>query len=254
MCPQKTVTSRIEFLGFPVDSITIPEALDWIARCVASGQTHTITAINANKLWQMARHPRLAHFVRSSDLVIPEWAVVWGAESLGLSLKAHVGGVMLLKAALPWAAQHGYRPFFLGATEEVSQQLMTKLRDDYPSLHVAGRHHGYLRTETDHAHVRRMIKECQPDLLFVAMGTPRQEYWIEDNLPGLRVPVAMGVGGSFDVIAGIKQDAPDWARGNGLEWLYRLFQEPGAYWRRYLVTNPWFVWQIAKARVAKGKS
>jgi N-acetylglucosaminyldiphosphoundecaprenol N-acetyl-beta-D-mannosaminyltransferase len=241
---------RVEFLGWPVDSLTMGEALDWMADCIRDGHPHTITAVNANKLWLMSKHERLAKFVRRSDLVIPEWAVVWGSERLGTPLKAHVGGVMLLKESLPWAEEHGYRPYFLGAKPEVVQTLAGRLQEDYPGLLLAGFHHGYLQTQLDIQRVRDLIRGSQPDLLFVAMGTPRQEYWIEENLPDLGVPVAMGVGGSFDVIAGIKPDAPDWVRGKGLEWLYRLRQEPGAYWQRYLVTNPWFVWQVVKARVA----
>lgn len=84
----------------------------------------------------------------------------------------------------------------------------------------------------------------KPDMLFVAMGSPKQEYWIEDHAKELGVPVAMGVGGSFDVLAGLKKDTPAWARGNGLEWLYRLMLEPKAYWKRYLICNPWFIWKV----------
>ena len=242
---------RINFLGYPVDSLTISEALEWMGKRIQEGGPHTITAINANKLWLMAHHPRLERFVRQSDLIIPEWAIVWGAAQLGTPLKAHVGGVMLLKAAIPWAEENGYRIFFLGAKSAVIEEMVRKLEQAHPRLQIAGWHHGYLRTQEDHDRVRAQIQASQPDMLFVAMGTPKQEYWIEDNLPALGVPIAMGVGGSFDVLAGVKEDAPDWARGNGLEWLYRLAQEPRAYWRRYLKTNPWFVWQVMKHKFRK---
>lgn len=245
---------RINFLGCPVDSITMAGALEWMAECIANRRSQTITAINANKLWQMSQNSRIDAFVRHSNLIIPEWAVVWGAARLGTPLKAHVGGFTLLKAAIPWAEEHGYRPFFLGAKPEVIQMLADSVQRDYPRLHLAGSHHGYLRTQADQDHVRGLILESQPDMLFVAMGSPRQEYWIEENLPDLGVPVAMGVGGSFDIISGLKTDTPDWARGNGLEWFYRLAQEPKAYWRRYLITNPWFVWQVTKARISMGKT
>jgi len=240
---------RINFLNCYVDSLTISEALDWMEECIRQGHPHTITAINANKLWLMSKNEQLANFVRNSDLVIPEWAVVWGAARLKRPLKSHVGGISLLKASLYWAEQHGYRPFFLGAKREVVLALENKLAQEYPNLQVAGYHHGYLANQADHDRVKELIQICRPDFLFVAMGSPRQEFWIEDNLAGLKVPVAMGVGGSFDVIAGLKNDTPDWARGRGLEWLYRLMQEPGAYWRRYLITNPWFIWQVVKARI-----
>ena len=110
---------RINFLGCPVDSITMAGALEWMAECIANRRSQTITAINANKLWQMSQNSRIDAFVRNSNLIIPEWAVVWGAARLGTPLKAHVGGFTLLKAAIPWAEEHGYRPFFLGAKPEV---------------------------------------------------------------------------------------------------------------------------------------
>ena len=242
---------RIKFLNCYVDSLTIPDALDWMAECIRTNQPHTITVLNANKLWLMSKNERLANFVRNSDLVIPEWAIVWGAAFLGMPLVAHVGGITLMRASLSWAEHHGYRPFFLGAKPKVIPILASKLAQDYPGLQVAGYHHGYINGQVEQYHVRELIQNSRPDLIFVAMGSPKQEFWIEENLPVLGVPVAMGVGGSFDVIAGLKKDTPDWARGRGLEWLYRLEQEPGAYWRRYLITNPWFVWQIFKSRMRK---
>jgi N-acetylglucosaminyldiphosphoundecaprenol N-acetyl-beta-D-mannosaminyltransferase len=93
------------------------------------------------------------------------------------------------------------------------------------------------------------IEAARPDMLFVAFGSPRQEQWIAQHCHQLGVPVSIGVGGTFDVLAGIKPDAPAWARGRGLEWLTRLAQDPRAYARRYLVTNTWFVWQVVKARL-----
>ena len=118
---------------------------------------------------------------------------------------------------------------------------------------IAGMHHGYLTTSELNDSVCQTIRSSKADILYVAMGSPRQEYWIAEHLAGLNVPVGMGVGGSFDVIAGLKKDTPNWARGHGWEWLYRLFQEPRAYWRRYLITNSWFIWQITKQYLIKLK-
>jgi len=230
-----------------VDSLNIDTALDWMADGIQDRRPRRITATNANKLWRISQNERLAHFLKNSDLIIPEWAVVWGAGKLGISL-THVGGVMLLKASLPWAEEHGYRPFFLGAKPDIIAQMIAKLQQEYPKLNIAGHHHGYFSTPAEHVEVRTIIKNSHADMLFVALGTPKQEYWIEENLAEVNVPVAMGVGGSFDVIAGLKEDAPGWARGNGLEWIYRLAQDPKAYWKRYLITNTWFVWQVMKAR------
>ena len=240
---------RIDFLGCSVDSLDIQDALGWMTRRIEERNPGRIAVVNANKYWCISKDKKLRQFVQNAELVIPEWAVFWGAARLGTPLKSYVAGVALLQAAMPWAEQNGYRPYFLGAKPEVINALSERLKSNYPKLSPAGFHHGYLKTEEDHRIVQEDIRKSKPDMVFVAMGSPKQEYWMADNANDLGIPVCMGVGGSFDVLAGIKEDTPSWARGNGLEWLYRLSQEPKAYWKRYLVCNPWFVGRVFSAYV-----
>ena len=235
---------RIDFLGCPVDSVNMQDALDWMAKHIQDRIPGTVAVVNANKYWCMSKDKRLKEFVQNADLVIPEWAVFWGAARLGTPLKSYIAGVALLQATMPWAEDKGYRPYFLGAKPAVIKALSERLRSDFPRLNPAGFHHGYLNKEEFCQLVRDEIRESKPDMVFVAMGSPRQEYWIAENAKRLEIPVCMGVGGSFDVLAGIKKDTPSWARGNGLEWLYRLSQEPKAYFKRYLRCNPWFVTKV----------
>lgn len=237
---------RINFLGCPVDSLNTESALLWMEERIQLRNPGMIAVVNANKYWLMSKNRRLQKIIQNAELVIPEWAVFWGAGRLGIPVKSYVAGIALLQAAIPWAAKKGYRPYFLGATPDVIDALQARLQTDYPALDAAGFHHGYLDREALQF-VLAEIRMKKPDMLFVAMGSPKQEYWIEDHAKELGIPVSMGVGGSFDVLAGLKKDTPPWARGNGLEWLYRLSQEPQAYWKRYLVCNPWFVWQVGKA-------
>ena len=226
------------------------EAILRIEDFIRSGKPHQIVPINAAKLWRMQYDHRLAHIVLNAELVVPEKAIVLGSRLLGTPLKAHIGGVMLLKALLPVAENHGYRVYFLGARPYVVERMVKKLRQEYKRLKVAGWHHGYFGAETNPQIVTH-IRNAAPDLLFVAMGTPKQEYWIADHLRVLNVPVCMGVGGSFDVLAGLKKDAPQWVRTLYLEWLYRLVQDPGNLWRRYLTTMPWFAYQVARRWVRR---
>ncbi len=242
---------RLLFLDCPVDRLTMSQALDWMASAVAHRQPRQIAVVNANKLFLMARDERLREIVLTADLIIPEWAVVWGARQLGLPPLEHVGGLTLAQAFIPYAAQKGLRPYLLGAQPEVVHTLAQKLQSDYPRLSLAGFHHGYLTTPETEAHVITDIQRTKPDVLFVAMGSPKQEIWIHTHRQTLGVPVSIGVGGSFDVLAGLKADTPEWMRGKGLEWLYRLSQDFRAYWKRYLVVNTWFVWQVLKARTVK---
>lgn len=237
---------RVNFLGCLVDSVNMQDSLDWMDARIKDRQPGVIAVVNANKYWLMSKNKRLQKIVQNAELVIPEWAVFWGAGRLGAPLKSYVAGVALLQAAIPWAEKKGYRPYFLGAKQDVIKALQARLQFEYPALDPAGFHHGYLDREA-HQLVLAEIRMTKPDMIFIAMGSPKQEYWIEENARVLRVPVAMGVGGSFDVLAGLKKDTPSWARGNGLEWLYRLSQEPKAYWKRYFICNPWFVWKVISA-------
>jgi len=237
---------RIEFLGCPVDNLCIDEALVWMDTRIKNNEPGKILVLNANKLWLMSKNSRLEQIVKKAELIIPEWAVFWGAKRLGTPLKACVFGISLAREILHWAQLEKYRLFFLGAKPQVVETLVTRLQKEYPGLQIAGYHHGYL----DHAETQAVIAEInltRPDVLLVAMGSPRQEFWISDHFLQFQVPVSMGIGGSFDVLAGIKNDTPAWARGHGLEWFYRLLQNPKAYWKRYLITNSWIIWNVFKA-------
>jgi N-acetylglucosaminyldiphosphoundecaprenol N-acetyl-beta-D-mannosaminyltransferase len=238
--------ARVSVLGCPIDRLTIPETLTWMAEAIASKQPHTIAVVNANKLYQMANDDELRAIVKSADLVIPEWAVVWAARRLKLAPLVHSGGLLVARAFLPFAEERGLRPFFLGARPETIAALQVRLRNAYPRLQVAGAHHGYLADPAVEAEAIAMIRQAAPDVLFIAMGSPMQERWLARHRAELNVPVSIGIGGALDVLSGIKADSPSWTRGRGLEWLYRLSQDPSKYARRYAVTNAWFVTQVFK--------
>ena len=157
---------------------------------------------------------------------------------------------MLLQAFLPVAAQKGLTLYFLGARPEVIERFVNKLRQDYPALQIAGWHDGYL-SAADDKRLTEDIRELRPDVLLVAMGTPKQEFWISEHLQQLGVPVCMGVGGSFDVLSGVKKDAPEWMRSIAMEWFFRLIQDPGNLWRRYFTTMPWFLYKVGRTAVHK---
>jgi N-acetylglucosaminyldiphosphoundecaprenol N-acetyl-beta-D-mannosaminyltransferase len=207
---------------------------------------HHICVLNANKMWIADRDIELRRILCGSELVIPEYAIVWGCRVLGTPLRSHVGGIMLLKALLPWLESNAISVYFLGARPDVVELMQARLRLRYPGLKVAGAHSGYFNAE-DSPQILKDINDSGARMLFVAMGSPRQERWIESHREHLRVQVAMGVGGSFDVLAGVKKDAAPWMRHGG-EWLYRLLQDPRNLWKRYLTTNPWFVARVLREK------
>jgi N-acetylglucosaminyldiphosphoundecaprenol N-acetyl-beta-D-mannosaminyltransferase len=244
---------RVTLLDAPVDDLTMAEAIACVQQMIAEGGAHQLTPINANKLWQMRHNPELDRIVRGSTLVLPEWAMVWASRRLGRPVRGHIGGVTLLQAFLPVAARHGYRLFLFGARPAVVEALARHVIAAFPGLELAGYHHGYVSPAEEPALIET-IEASRADFLLVAMGTPKQELWIAKYKAELGVPVTMGVGGSFDVLAGLKSDTPDWARGRGLEWLYRLALDPRNLWKRYLLTNPWFVYQVLRERLGVQRS
>jgi len=151
---------------------------------------------------------------------------------------------MLLKALMPYLESERIPVFFLGAKNTVLEGMKSELDRRHPHLVIAGMRSGYF-DRNEEQQIVQQINASGAEVLFVAMGTPRQEFWIERHRYNLGVKVVMGVGGSFDVLAGIKKDAPQWVRHGG-EWLYRLVQDPGNLWKRYLTTNPWFVYRVLR--------
>ena len=141
------------------------------------------------------------------------------------------------------AAERGYRVYFLGAKQEVLDRMLDVFLTRFPNLAVAGAHHGYFRRGDEEA-LAEAIRATSPDLLFVGMGTPAKEYWIDRNYEAAGAAVSMGVGGSFDVHSGLVRRAPVWMQRLGLEWLYRLLQEPRRLWRRYLTTSSIFLGEV----------
>ncbi|HEX6938352.1 MAG TPA: WecB/TagA/CpsF family glycosyltransferase [Longimicrobiales bacterium] len=243
---------RVRILGSPVDAVTMEGAVARAAEAIAGGDRCRILVTNANKAWLARRDARLRAILEGAELVVPEWATVWAARRLRRPALHHVGGITLMVRLLDEAERNGWTAYFLGARPEAVEVLVDRLRRERPALRIAGWHHGYLDAELDRA-VRRELATARPDLLFVAMGSPLQEYWIADAWVEIRARVALGVGGSFDVLAGLKRDAPAWARGRGLEWLYRLAQDPRRYARRYLVTNTWFVAAVLAERLREAR-
>jgi N-acetylglucosaminyldiphosphoundecaprenol N-acetyl-beta-D-mannosaminyltransferase len=173
-------------------------------------------------------------------------SVVWAAGFLGKNLKERVTGIDTFQQVVALAARRNYSVYFLGAKSESVEAVVNHFQRRFPQLKVAGYHNGYFGRSKD---VMADIQRVMPDILFVAMGSPRQETWLAANLNALNVPFSMGVGGSFDHVAGLAKRAPTWMQKMGLEWLHRLLQEPHRLWRRYLVGNTLFVWLILKEKL-----
>jgi N-acetylglucosaminyldiphosphoundecaprenol N-acetyl-beta-D-mannosaminyltransferase len=245
------MTDRAEILGCPIDRLGMAGTLAAIERSIAAGRYTQHMAINAAKLVAMHDDPKLSEIVDGCGLVNADGqSVVWASRLLRDPLPERVAGIDLMDALLELAARRGYRVYFLGARAEVLQHAVERLLDKFPRLQVAGLRDGYF-TDEEAPGVCDAIRASGADLLFVAMSSPRKEYFLGEYGPRLGVPFVMGVGGSIDVVAGVTRRAPLVWQRLGLEWLFRLLQEPRRMFRRYAVTNTRFIALVGGAVLSR---
>lgn len=236
-------TDRAKLLGLTFDVLTMETA---VARCLdmcrAPRTSHMVVTANASHLCMIRRDPELAMACRAGSLTVADgMSVVWALRALGQPVPERVAGVDLMTRLLAAAAEHRLRVYFLGAKREVVEALVEHCRAQYPGLEIAGFRDGYFGPD-DHAGIVEEIRASGAHMLFVGMPTPFKETWCERHRQRLNVPVIMGVGGSFDVLAGYIRRAPRWIQSLGLEWFWRLLMEPRKLLKRYLTTNCEFVW------------
>ena len=233
--------ARADVLGCRLDRLDMAGT---VARCRALIEARTPAqhvSVNAAKLVSLRSDARLREIMGRAELATADgMSVVWASRLLGDTLPTRVAGIDLMSRLLELAEQEGYRVYILGARAEVLERAVANIRRRHPTLVVAGYRDGYF-ADADAAHVATEIRSSQPDILFVAMSSPRKEYFVDEHREALGTPLLVGVGGSVDVWAGVARRAPAWMQAAGLEWLYRLIQEPRRLWRRYLVSNVAFL-------------
>lgn len=165
---------------------------------------------------------------------------MWAAKKLGVPLKERVTGIDLFQRLVKVADQKGYGVYLFGAKEEVVTKVKEIFEERYPNIRIVGYRNGYF-TEADEPQIVADMAASGADMMFVAFSSPKKEYWVRKYLDEMGIPFVMGVGGSFDVVAGVTDRAPKWMQNHGLEWFYRFIQEPGRLWKRYIVGNVKFV-------------
>lgn len=241
----------VDILGVRVDHITTDETLAAIQGMVADGRPHQIVTVNPEFVIEAQRNPAFGVVLSEAALALPDGAgLLWAARLMGHPLRERVTGSDTLPLIAEMSAQHGYKLFLLGAAPGIAERAGAILTERYPGLRIAGTFAGSPDPSYDDEIVARIVAVA-PDMLFVAYGAPRQDFWIHRNLARLRVPVCMGIGGALDFITGVTQRAPVWMRDAGLEWLHRLYREPWR-WRRMLAL-PHFVIRVIAHRLGIGR-
>lgn len=237
----------LAILGVPFDNVTTAETIEAIERMVASRQPHYLVTANVDFLVQAQEDVELRRILFDAHLVLCDGTpLVWASRLLGNPLLERVAGADLVPLLLRVAAQKQYRVFFLGATPESCAQAVGNLKKLHPALIIADYYSPPFNKllEMDHEEIKRRILAAKPDLLFVSLGCPKQEKWIAMHYRSLGVPVSAGVGATIDFLAGMVKRAPVWMQRGGVEWIYRLAQEPRRLFRRYFKDLWVFGWKI----------
>ncbi len=238
-------------MGCKVDNLDMEETLGVVDGFIRSGRPHQHVVVNVDKIVKASRDPALREIINGCDLINADgMPVVWASRLLGKPLKARVTGVDLFEALMARAAQKGWRVFLLGAREEVVSGVARIYPARYPGLTLAGYRNGYWKPEEE-ARVVADIAVTRPDILFVAISSPKKEEFLARYQAAMQIPFAMGVGGTFDVAVGLVKRAPVWMQNAGLEWFYRFLQEPRRMFRRYFIDDMAFVALFAREWVRR---
>jgi len=229
---------RANILGFMVDKMTLHQCVERLVAGIPARRCQHIVLVNAAKIVHAREDAELAQIIRTADLVGADGVpIVWTSQLLAQPLPGRVNGTDLMNQLIKVAAERGYRIYMLGSTPELIERAAVNVQKLYPKLQIAGYRHGYFSSAEQEREAVAAIAASRADILLVGMSTPMKEKWVRKYKNDLATPVIHGVGGSFDILAGYVKRAPLWMQCSGLEWFYRVLQEPKRLWRRYLVTN-----------------
>ena len=237
--------AHVNILGVRVDNVNEAAALERAAALLCAGGAHHIVTINPEFVMEARRNPAFAAVLDTADLATPDgFGILLAARYLGTPLQGRATGVELTLGLARLAAQHSYRVFLLGAAPGVAEATAAILQARIPGLIIAGTYAGSPDPRYE-PFLRQLIRAARPDILLVAYGHPRQDLWIARNQPVLQIPLAVGVGGTFDYLSGRVPRAPEWLRRIGLEWAYRLVRQPGRL-PRIIDAVPRFAWAVLR--------
>ena len=240
------MAERVNILGVDVDAVTMAEAVDVVRRAMDTRAGVMVATANAEMLMRATHDEELCRILNASALVVPDGAgTVWAARHLGHAMPERVAGYDLAQELLRCAPAEGRRVYFFGSAPGVAEKAKAKAEQIYPGIEIVGVRNGFF-SPADNAAIIAEIRAARPDLLLVALGVPKQEKWIAAHLAELDVPVAIGVGGTLDVMAGVMKRAPYWMQRAKLEWLFRGLMQPKRAGR--LLALPKFVLKVHASR------
>lgn len=246
------VHDKIHILNIHIDNLSMKETLAEVEESIRTEKQIHHVVVNAGKIAAMETDPELRKSVNESHIVNADGqAVVWASRFLGKPLKERVAGIDLMANLIEMAHKNNNKIFLFGAKEEVVKSVVDKYSKKYSRNMIAGYRNGYF-SSTEEESIAHQIADSGAQMLFVAITSPKKENFLYRHREILKnVNLIMGVGGSFDVVAGKTKRAPVWMQNAGLEWFYRFLQEPKRMWKRYLVGNSKFIFLVLKEKFSK---
>ncbi|MDR7083180.1 N-acetylglucosaminyldiphosphoundecaprenol N-acetyl-beta-D-mannosaminyltransferase [Arthrobacter ginsengisoli] len=239
------MTTKIDFLGIQIDSLTMDESVDKAMALIEDGGVHQHVVVNAAKVVAAIQDASLGKTISDCAMVNADGqSVVWASRMLGKGLPERVAGVDFMDRLLTAAAARSHSVYLLGASADVVSKVASLVRAR--GVTVAGFNDGFWRKHMSDDEMAASIRATNPDLVFVALPSPFKENFLRDNLDAMNARLCVGVGGTFDVMAGVTTRAPKWMQKMGLEWLHRLAQEPKRMFMRYLVGNSKFIYYVGR--------
>lgn len=244
---------KINICGLDFSNITFKDAVSFASKLTETGKKEVIFPANVESIMLARNDTYLQKIYNEASILLPDgMPVVWASHFLGTPLKEKISGPDFLPLYLESISAGEYSVFIVGGEEGVAERTALNLSGTIKGLKIAGTMHGYFnKSGYENTVVIERINSSGASVLIVAMGTPLQEKWIYENIKHLTVRIAIGVGAAIDFLSGNKSRAPEWMCNNGLEWVFRLFQEPARLWKRYLVRDIQFPFMVLKNRYRK---
>jgi N-acetylglucosaminyldiphosphoundecaprenol N-acetyl-beta-D-mannosaminyltransferase len=247
---------NIYIAGIKINNITVKEVIDEVAGIIERKYKGYIVTPNAAHIVLLQKDKEFQDLYENANLILPDGvSLMWASRILGKSLQEKISGSDLLPLLCEVAAKKAYKVFFLGGAPGIAESARIILTQKYPGLKISGvccPPYGFENDTIENENIIRMINSCMPDLLFVGLGTPKQEKWIYKYRNQYNAIVSIGIGASFDFVVGRLHRGPRWVQKIGLEWLFRFIQEPRRLWKRYLIGNAVFMWLVMKDLIKGG--
>lgn len=246
------MSARHNVLGVGISAINMSQALTQLDSWIAAHDRQYVCVCNVHSVMECRRSPEVRYVFNRAGLVTPDGVpLVWLMRMAGLAQVSRVYGPDLMLAAMQHSIRAGHRHYLHGGVAGVADELAAAMRRRFPGVAIVGASTPAFGTAQELCtdEIADAINGAEPDIVWVGMSTPKQDLWMSCMRSRLRAPVLIGVGAAFDFHSGRVAQAPRWMMRSGLEWLFRLRQEPRRLWRRYLIDNPWFLFEIGRQKL-----